>query len=266
MIASYAIDSLPVFDGLAAANGRLYMASVDGAVRAYGAEGLALESKLGEPIEEIHEELIADDEEYRKKTEEFIGDAKTEWPRGRPQGGGGQALPKGKSLAAEFSSVADGKVVASELGYRLGARANQVALAIDKLDEPVEGTASWRIKMKGADGFPNPPWHRNGFFVFGDGTTDEKLVKCGLQFVRGTARIIQGPTNGQSGATAQLGGNVERTYTLDVSVDLAKQEVVLKTAGKSLSAKLDRRLESITHIGFASWNSVSDFSEIQLKE
>ena len=47
LIASYAIDALPVFDGLAAANGSLYLALRDGTVRCFGQTGEALESKLG---------------------------------------------------------------------------------------------------------------------------------------------------------------------------------------------------------------------------
>ena len=67
-LAAKSVDTVPVFDGLAAANGSLYLAGKDGTLRSFGAEGTDLESKLGEPIELIEEELIPSDEEYRKET------------------------------------------------------------------------------------------------------------------------------------------------------------------------------------------------------
>jgi len=37
-LAEYKLDALPVFDTMAAANGRLYFATTDGKVRCYGAK------------------------------------------------------------------------------------------------------------------------------------------------------------------------------------------------------------------------------------
>ncbi|MFV1994327.1 MAG: PQQ-binding-like beta-propeller repeat protein, partial [Verrucomicrobiales bacterium] len=88
MVASWAIEPLPVFDGLAAAGGSLFLAGSDGSVRAFCAKGVDLESKLGEPIEILPEELLTSDEDYRKRTEEFLGDGKTEWPRSGAKGKG----------------------------------------------------------------------------------------------------------------------------------------------------------------------------------
>ena len=73
MIASYAIDALPVFDGLAAANDHLFIAFKDGTVRAFGASGEALESKLGEAIEVLPEKLDPSDEKYRIQTKKMLG-------------------------------------------------------------------------------------------------------------------------------------------------------------------------------------------------
>jgi hypothetical protein len=43
-LAAYRLPSVPVFDGLAAAYGRLFLSSADGSVLCLGPEGKALES------------------------------------------------------------------------------------------------------------------------------------------------------------------------------------------------------------------------------
>ena len=231
-------------------------AGSDGTIRAVGENGTVLVSKLGEPIELIHEELLESDKEYREEMTAFLGDGKTEWPRGRPKAKPGAQL-KGKSLAAEFASVTAGKIVKSELGYRLGANGNTVALALNKLEEPLTGSATWTLKMKANDGA-----YKNGFLVFGDGPVDNQLIKCGIQFVQGTLRIIEGPT-GNEGPKAKLEGNLGRVFELTVSVDLAAQKVTLTSGKQSLTHQLKRPLTSITHLGFASWNAVTDFSALE---
>ena len=261
MLANYAIDALPVWDGLAAANGRLFAAMKDGTVQSFGSKGKTLESKLGEKVEEITEFLLPSDEEYRARTRELVPPPKR--GKGKAKGQPAKRRPlKGASLDSQFDSVSGGRAVKAPLGVRLGADDQKVALALNKLNAPVMGTATWKFKIKAAEGFPNPPYHQNGFFVFGDGSSDMQLIKCGLQFVQKTARIIQGPTASQKGATAKLKGNPLREFDVEVSVDLNKREVVMKTAGHTLSARINRPLKSVTHVGFVAWNAVTDFSAI----
>jgi len=230
-------------------------------VRCYGPEGKGLESALGEPIEVLPETLEPDDEAYRRETREKMG-----LP---PEGKSGAMAPvgkeklKGASLAEKFASVAGGRVVASDLGYRLGAAEDGVALAVRALSVPVSTTARWKIRMRACDGFPNPPWYQNGFFVFGDGPDDTSLVKCGFQFVQGTARILEGPTAQQKGAKVKVTGGKDHVIELDVEVDLSKQEVIIHADGQTLASPLKRNLGSVTHVGFGVWNAVTDFSEIE---
>ena len=93
----------------------------------------------------------------------------------------------------------------------------------------------------------------------GDGPGDKQLVKCGIQFVQSTIRILEGPTPDLKGSKAKLENNPNQTFDLTVSVDLDKQQVTLTTNNQTLTAKLERPLKSITHTGFAAWNSVTDF-------
>ncbi len=259
LIANYEIDAMPVFDSLAAAGGQLFLAMKDGSVRCFGPDGTALPAALSDKIEKLPEDLMPDDEEYRRKVQQVIG------PPAAANSGGKRKPLQGKNLESRFDSVVGGKVVASQLGYRFGAGENQVALAIHKLEEPITTKARWTFRMQAADGYPNPPYYQNGFLAFGDGSKDQQLIKCGIQFVRGIAAITQGPTSEQKGQRAELKGNMGRVFDLDVSIDLEKQQVTMKSANQTLTASFKRRLESVTHLGFVSWNAVTDFSEIETK-
>lgn len=257
LLASYEIDALPVFDALAAANGRLFCAFEDGSVRAFGATGVELPSKLGEPIEVLPEDLEPSDEEYRKQTQELLG---------RPVGNSGGAKRKplpGKSSAADFDLVRGGKIVATETGYRLGADENQVAVALRKLDEPVTTRATWKFKLKRAEGFPNPPYYQNGFLVLGDGDTDEQLLFCGIQFVQGTFGIFEGSPGGSPALKTKLEGESGAEFEAEVTVDLETQEAVLKIGEQSATRKLKRKIQAVSHVGYGAWNAVTDFGDFR---
>ena len=254
--ASFAIDAMPVWDGMAAANGHIYLAAKDGTINAFGPNGSPLKSTLGEAVEVLPEKLLDSDEEYRNMVREATG---------YQQGGGRKRARtiKGRSLAKQFGSVTGGKVVASQLGYRFGANENAVALALRELEEPITTSASWNFKIKAAAGFPNPPYYQNGFFAFGSGSQDARLIKCGIQFVRGTARIIKGLTNKQGGKSARLEGDIKRTFEVEVDVDLKTRKVTMNVGGQTITDTLPADLKQITHAGFISWNAVTDFSKIE---
>jgi len=229
-------------------------------VRSFGATGEALESKLGEPIEVLPEKLDPSDEEYRRQTQEMIGQP----VKGKGKGGSASRVElKGESLASQFGQVGNGKVIASALGYRLGADPQQVAVALNKLKEPVSGSAHWTFTMKAAEGFGQSGYYSNGFFAFGDGTGNDQLVKCGVQFIQGIAIIFEGALPGKGSKKIKLEGDLNQSVEVEVSVNLEKQEVVLKAGGQTVKAQLKRKLDLVTHIGFASWNSVTDFSAIK---
>ena len=259
LISSYEIDALPVFDALAAANGSLFCAFEDGSVRAFGKTGDELPSKLGEPIEILPEELEPSDEEYRKQTQELLGR-----PVGKAKGKGKGAKRKpiqGKSAAADFDLVRGGKIVATESGYRLGADENKVAVALRKLDEPVTTRATWKFKLKRAEGFPNPPFYQNGFFVFGDGDADQQLLFCGIQFVRGTFGIFEGSPGGAPTLSEKLEGEIGSEFEAEVTVDLEELEVTIKIGEQTVTRNLERKLKEVAYVGFGSWNAVTDFGE-----
>lgn len=260
LLASYAIDAMPVFDGLAAANGRLYLAMQDGSVTSYGGEGAALVSKLGEPIEVLPEELLPDDNEYRKEFQEKMGI--TDFGEKGKAGPAKRVQITGEDLSYRFARVTGGKVVSSELSYRLAADPQGVGLALYEFGRPVTTRTTWTFKMQRAPGFPNPPHYGNGFFVLGDGTKDEQLIKCGLQFIQGTLRIVQGPTPKQKGATVKYDGDADALLNIAVTFDPEAQTITMKVGKQTITAKIAKPLKQITHAGFATWNAVTDFGAL----
>ncbi|MFT5469937.1 MAG: outer membrane protein assembly factor BamB [Verrucomicrobiales bacterium] len=268
LISSFEIDALPVFDALAAANGQLFCAFEDGSVRAFGETGTELLSKLGEPIEVLPEDLEPSDEAYRKQTQELLGRPVGNAGKGKGKGKGAKRKPiPGKSSAAEFDLVRSGKIVSSDLGYRLGAGEGKVAVALRQIDEPVTTRATWKFKLKQAEGFPNPPFSQNGFLVFGDGDSDEQLLFCGIQFVRGTFGIFEGSPSGSPALSEALEGEMEATFEAVVTVDLEKQEVTLKIGEQNITKKLKRKIEAVSRVGFGTWNAVTDFeAQLPLKQ
>jgi len=269
LLANYQIAALPVFDGLVAANGRLYLAMQDGSVACFGNQGAALVSKLGERIEVLPEKLLPDDTEYRKEFQQKLGITGPA-PKGKAKAKQAAAPAQraqltGEDISKRFASVTGGRVLATPLGHRVAAAANSVVLALNQLDKPVTTKTTWTFKMQRTPGFPNPPHYGNGFFVLGDGAKDEQLIKCGLQFVQGQLAIIQGPTLGLRGDKAKFKADADAVLDIAVTLDFDAQTITLKAGAESLTAKFKRPLKQITHVGFGTWKAVTDFSKWENK-
>ena len=101
--------------------------------------------------------------------------------------------------------------------------------------------------------------------VFGDGASDERLVKCGVRFKLQKAQIVQGamhdtPMSKSVDVEAPLG----ETFDLVVRVNPSQRTVTLTTAGVTLEAKLAAPLESITHIGFGADSAMVEFAPLEV--
>ena len=103
----------------------------------------------------------------------------------------------------------------------------------------------------------------NGFIVFGDGAADEKLVKCGIRFKLQKAMIIRGGlVDNLKSTSAAINAPTGNVVDVAVSVDLESRKVTLTTAGVTVEAKLERPLESITHVGLGTDSAVAEFSPL----
>jgi len=231
-LARYTLDGAPVFDGMVAASGKLFLATLDGRVVCLGADGAkALARADSEPLQTIADE---------------------------------PALPPLVTKEKDFDVVKGCGVFESKLGYRLqGMGRDVVGLALNKLKAPLKKNAHFKARVKAAPDAGGSLL--NGFIAFGDSPKEARLVKCGVRIRAKTAHIIQGPFRELKGKAVPLDIKGDETFELDVAVDLAAQKVVFKVLGKTLEAKLERPLKAITYVGLCIDNALVDATPVEAK-
>jgi hypothetical protein len=227
-LAAWQLDSMPVFDGMAAANGKLFFASTDGKVVCLAGDGDALKSAPDAKIAPL---------DISVKATEI----------------------KPPSKDADFAKLQDAHVFDADLGYRVAADTKKVGVALKKLDAPLTGKVTLKCKLQ----FTSVAGLKNGYLAFGDSAEEEKLVKCGLRVTMKTAAIIQGPLSKNKGATTPRVTDPEQQHELIVTVNLASGDVTFKSGQTTVSAKLARPMKSITHVGYCTNNATVDFSPIE---
>jgi len=245
-MSEWTLDAMPVFDGMAAAKGRLYLAMKDGRLLCLGPGGKPLSGNATPTEPEAP--------------------AKPNAPEvtAQPSPADMERALSGPSKRGDFSHVVAEKLVASDLGYRLAAKKGQTGLAVKKLERPLAKTATFKLKLQPVAAFRHPRRFENGFLAFGDGRDDAQLVKCGLKFVVGSAVILLGPTKGRPAQSQKVRIRKSAVSEIEVTVDLTAQTVSLEAGGQKIESKLKRPLQSITHMGYAVLNAVTDFGPIEV--
>ncbi len=234
----YALDTIPVFDGMAVADGRLYMAMVDGRVRCLAAAGIAgLPTIDDQPLQIRWDE--PEDPSY--------------------------LLPLPEPKNEDFDRVTRCDVFSSDLGYRLRAKGTkQVGLALNKLAQPITGSATFKTRVRAVP--QGAGMLRNGFLAFGDGVDDASLVKCGARLQTQQTLLIQGPLlDGGTTKSAPLDAPEARGAEIVVKVDLKAQKVTYTANGVTLEVELARPLKSITHVGYAMESALIDVAPIDIQ-
>ncbi|MCX6910571.1 MAG: PQQ-binding-like beta-propeller repeat protein [Verrucomicrobia bacterium] len=227
-LAAWQLDSMPVFDGMAAANGRLFCASVDGKVICLAGEGTALKPAPDAKLTPLDISVKATD----------------------------LKLP---SKDADFAKLEQAHVFATDLGYRVAADTKKIGMALKKLDAPLTGKVTLKCKLQ----FTGVAGLRNGYLAFGDSANEPKLVKCGLRVAMKTAAILQGPTSANKGVTTPYVIDVEKVHELVVTVDLASGDVTFKSGPATVTAKLASPMKRITHVGYCTNHATVDFSAVE---
>ena len=236
-IARYKLDTIPVFDGMAVAGGRLFISTVDGRVLCLGRGGEALPKVEGRPLS------IA-------------------WPEPEDPN---YLVPEPVKKDGDFALVARGsQVFESKLGYALrSGRKERFGYAVKELDKPLTRRAvlktRYRPERSGGGVL------LNGYLAFGDGTKDERLVKCGVRVQSRQLQIVQGPRKGGKSRAAQAKLGKDRAVDLTVTVDLRARKVTLEAAGKTLTVDLELDMKSVTHAGFAVDSAFSAFSPVEVE-
>ncbi|MCX7049070.1 MAG: PQQ-binding-like beta-propeller repeat protein [Candidatus Sumerlaeota bacterium] len=241
-LCAFELDSPPTFDGMAAAFGRLYLSCMDGKLICLGGEGAALKAAPGANLSPMDVSL--------KNT------ASAPAP--------GAAKAAGPSAAAEFAKVLQADIAKSAIGYQLATQGKGEGLVLKKLDAPLKGKVTLKCNLRFNEGAAPDRTMKNGFLIFGDTPNEDSLVKCGLRLAMKTAVIAQGTIAKGKGASEKIEMEAVGDHDLTVVVDLDSGQVTLTTAKQTVSAKLDRRMESIQYIGYCAMGSISDFSPIEI--
>ncbi|MCP4453717.1 MAG: PQQ-like beta-propeller repeat protein, partial [Planctomycetes bacterium] len=237
VIRRYALDTIPVFDGMAAAHHSLYMTTVDGRVLCLAGQGTS-------PLPKIENTPIRD-----------------AWDQPEDPN---YLLPLVVHKESDFAKVARCQVLACDLGYRVKAAGKQrVGIAVKKLTQPITNRATFKTRLRAVPN--NQDLLSNGYFVFGDGMVDGKLIKCGVQLRTQRATIVQGPLKAGQVQGSKISVQANESLEILVTVDLKTKEIVYQAGSVTIKASLYRPLKSITHIGFAVDSAVIDFAPIEIR-
>jgi hypothetical protein len=232
-LTAYRLHSPPVFDGMAAARRRLFLATLDGHVLCLGAGD-------GEPLP------AAPDVE----------------PGPVPTGIPGFIETKSHP---DFQHLATIGIASCYLGYRMRTAPREVGLALQKLPKPLTERVELRVRVRPTPGAPSPDTPGNGFLAFGDGPEDERLVKCGFRISGKRLFIVQGPLLDGRSVSRPVAVKANEVAELHVAVDLEGQKATVTMLGETVETPLERRLDGITWVGCCLTSVTTEFSPIEIE-
>jgi outer membrane protein assembly factor BamB len=235
-LSAYNLQSSPVFDGMAAANGMLYLSMLDGSVLCLGANGQPLT-----PAPEVEPGPPADGVLASKRKRIVLTETHP-----------------------DFQHLVGIAVTDSELGYRMSTAPKEVGLAMKKLDTPIRRRAEFRLRTNLWPGVGIPDKPGNGFLTFGDGPDDAQTVKCGFRVSGKRIFLVQGPLEAGTSKSAPADVKSDEVAEIHVVVDLEEQTVSMTMKGETLTAELERPLDAITWVGCSLTSVTTDFSPVEV--
>jgi hypothetical protein len=165
--------------------------------------------------------------------------------------------------SGDFDRVSPCRVVESKLGYRIQPTGTkQVSVALNRLPSPVSGrvTLATEARVSQRQGFLT-----NVFVAFGEGPSEEELVKCGIRFKLQKALIVQGSLAQESQSQrVDVDAPYGKVIHLAVEVDLEKQRVALTAGGATVEAQLAKPIGQIRFVGLCTDSSVAEFSPVKV--
>lgn len=249
-LASYRLDFAPRFDGLIAANGRLYCSTMDGSVVCVGEKGEALDTVSDDMVTERPIEMPA--------PESFKDAAKA--PKAVPANRVKLDLP---SAEDEFAVVEGVQVFKSESGYVVAPGSEgQSGFVLKRLPEPATGKVTLKGQLTMRSPTEKGKGRQNGFIVFGDGRAKNNLIQCGIYLRRKKAAIQEGA--GKQAPSVELPVTVNGAMSLEITVDTENGEVTLQVDGKSISHELKRKLEEVSYVGYGVQNATTGFGPVEV--
>ena len=235
--ARYRLDALPVFDGMAAAYGRLYLATADGRVLCLAGDGATALPQADEPLQTRSDEPPLEPDYLR---------------------------PPEVRKDKDFGRVVNCAVLEAKLGYALRSQErNRFGYAVNKLDKPLTQRAELKTTFRTVRGSQGR-FLINGLLAFGDGAKDEQIVKCGVRLQAQSAFIAQGTYQDGKQTSKPLEIDKDSLVPLTVVVDIKAQKVTLTVKNVTVEAPLARPLKAVTHVGYAVDAAYSEFSPIDI--
>ncbi|MHB8899830.1 MAG: outer membrane protein assembly factor BamB family protein [Thermoguttaceae bacterium] len=254
-LAAYQLPSMPTFDGMAAAQGRLYLTTVDGTLICLAGEGTPLPAAADAALAPL-------DISIHPAPPALPAPAPSNAPaKGKPKAKAKTrvAAPAGPSLNDQFAETAGADVTASSLGYRVFAEGGIMGLALQKLPAPLSGKVRLKVRMKlGADA-----GLKNGFLVFGQSPDPAALVHCGLRAAMNKAFVAQGPVTGSNVQEGQAEIDPAGVQDVEVSVELGSGEVTMTSGKTTVRTTLWKKFETIAYVGYGVIDAVTDFSPVE---
>ncbi len=244
IVSGYRFPSAPLLDGMAGAYGNLYVSTTDGRLCCLGSDGEALNALSEKEVKILNDNSAPPSPPKRKNAKSPAGAKTTRLP----------------SKDGDFTKIDLAHAFKTDLGYRFASSAQPGGMALKLLEKPATGKVTLKCTMQYANG----DGANNGYLAFGDKGNEVALVKCGLRQKMGNAAIIQGALAENQGATVPCDTGYEKKYELTVTVDLGTGNVTLRAGGATVNAKLDRPMNSITHVGYCFKGTIVDFSPIEV--
>ena len=231
-LAAYRLDSVPVFDGMAAADGKLFMATLDGKVLCFGATG---------------------------------GPSLTPAPDVEP-GPTPTGVPTfvGTKQHPDFQHLSQIKVRSSELGYLVETPTGLHGVAAGKLPSPLAGKVTLRTKVRARPGSP-PGTMGNAFLVFGNAPDNDKLMSCGFRISGQALYLSQPPFPGGKTVTKKVKVDLVANQVLDmvVHLDPTAKTMAFTMNETTLETELRPDAGPIGWVGYAVSGVDAEFSPLQ---
>lgn len=206
-------------------------------------------------FETLKKRLIEHDAAVLKDGPDWWKDDVKKQPRSRGAGKTNEPTV-GKDETGTFDVVLGTKVASSKFGYRLQPEAE--GLALQKLDEPITGRATIRLKYRSAiDGQKTS----NGALVIADRPTNADSFKIGTAIGMNRHVAFTGGWN-NVGRTAAKKSSFQPTDTFDleVSLDVVKQTATTVINGQTFTFQLPDNLKVIRHVGMYSKATATEFT------
>ncbi len=165
-------------------------------------------------------------------------------------------LNEGKDDSGDWDVVRGGTVSKSEFGYLLDARDGE-AFALIELDEPVQESATFRIKYRSA----TPGGTKNACFAIGPIAENDRLHKAGTMIGMDAHGAFDGTWgNVRQGAHKEVNLDRDATFEALIHVDLEHGKLTMEVDGFSIQHGLPYSLESLPFIGIYAKGTQSEFT------